>query len=67
MLTMLLAGHMDLMLSEPASRMKGLEFMIKSEKGQHLDMDLLQLHKVGRNATPHTLQMHVTDVLCHRG
>ena len=47
---------MDLMLSEPASRLKGLEFMIKSEKGQHLDMDLLQLHKVGRNTILNTLQ-----------
>ena len=40
------AGHMDLLLSSPASRCQGLELMLKSEKGEHLQMDFLQLHKV---------------------
>ena len=37
---------MDFMLTEPASRLKGLQFMMKSEKGEHLHMDLLELQKV---------------------
>lgn len=40
------AGHMDFMITEPASRIKGLQLMMKSEKGEHLQMDILQLQKV---------------------
>ena len=40
------AGHMDFMITEPASRMTGLQLMMKSEKGEHLQMDILQLQKV---------------------
>lgn len=36
---------MDLLLSSPASRLKGLELLVKSEKGEHLQMDHLELHK----------------------
>ena len=34
------------MVTEPTSRVEGLQFMMKSEKGEHLQMDLLELHKV---------------------
>jgi hypothetical protein len=37
---------MDLMVTEPASRIQGLQFMMRSEKGEHLQMDLVELYKV---------------------
>ena len=57
------AGHMDLLLTAPASRMKGLEFIVKSEKGDHLSMDLLQLHKVRLVAAAHLARLRCSTGL----
>lgn len=58
---------MDLLLTAPASRSKGLEFIVKSEKGEHLSMDLLQLHKVRFVATVSPRESPLLSVIscCH--
>jgi hypothetical protein len=42
------AGHLDLIYNEPTTRMRGLEVLIKSEKGAHLRLDIVRVEKVRR-------------------
>jgi hypothetical protein len=50
---------MDLLTTPQATRMQGLQFMLKSEKGQHLDLPVLDYRQV---CTHHTAIQQLTQL-----